>query len=108
MMEMHGAFGRSSAWPGAIGKASRIASACSVSKILKQGISPRMILAKMLFVSYDSIVPSEALWSSSSEESATRRIHPTQKIRNLPFVPKLPSADTHQTKYNPLAQRVHM
>mmetsp|Transcript_53098 Transcript_53098/g.156935 ORF Transcript_53098/g.156935 Transcript_53098/m.156935 type:complete len:402 (+) Transcript_53098:230-1435(+) len=45
--ETHGCFGSSSEWPGAMGKASRMAIACGVSKILKAGMSPLMIFAKM-------------------------------------------------------------
>ena len=52
---MHGAFGSSSEWPSAIGKASRIATQCSVSNTLCDGISPRRILAKILLLSYDIV-----------------------------------------------------
>lgn len=45
------ALGTRRAWPFAMGKASRKARACSVSKILYEGMSPAMIFLKTLFSS---------------------------------------------------------
>eukprot|EP00740_Mantoniella_antarctica_P008633 CAMPEP_0181364818 /NCGR_PEP_ID=MMETSP1106-20121128/9657_1 /TAXON_ID=81844 /ORGANISM="Mantoniella antarctica, Strain SL-175" /LENGTH=236 /DNA_ID=CAMNT_0023479693 /DNA_START=63 /DNA_END=769 /DNA_ORIENTATION=- len=55
------ALGTSSAWPRAMGNASRNASACSVSKILYEGMSPAMIFLKTLFSSYG--IPESAMVS---------------------------------------------